>query len=285
MPIKTKTDSIDFIQQFPQLEEAEAATYGAGEVIQAAFENENSLASWAAKGFSTGQVFEPVKDYDFYDDIQGYEPYANAFIDSESPEQTAHIKLQIDQELANKQTLNAAGAGGVAAQIAAGLTDPIYLPFLLAKPFQAGMSAKNAFAVEAAAGGALEAVAEGAKQQTQETRTLTESVFNVSAAALFSGVIGAGAAKMKQAEFKEMTKKMDEVLADPSPRSVGSAEVEQISDESLVIVGEGLVKKARVSPSVRMATSKSRASRLIINQMAENSLVIKGAKEGETVIP
>ena len=30
-----------FIQQFPQLEEAEAATYGAGEVIQAAFENEN----------------------------------------------------------------------------------------------------------------------------------------------------------------------------------------------------------------------------------------------------
>ena len=96
MPIKTKTDSIDFIQNLPQLEETFTASYGMGEIVQAAFENENSLVSWAAQGFSTGQAFDPVKDYDFYDDIQGYEPYANAFIDSESPEQTAYIKLQID---------------------------------------------------------------------------------------------------------------------------------------------------------------------------------------------
>jgi len=285
MPIKTKSDTTDFIQHLPKIEEAETAEYGTGEVIQAAFENENSLVSWAAEGFSTGEAFEPVKDYDFYDDISGYEPYADAFIDSESPGQTAHIKMQLDRELQNKEILNASGVGGVVSQIAAGLTDPIYLPLLFAKPYQAGMSARNAFATEAAAGGMLEALAEGAKHQTQKTRTLTESAFNVGGAALFSGVIGAGASKMKKAEFDSMAKKMDEVLADPSPRSVGAAEVDNITDDSLQIIGEGIVKKARVSPMVRMATSNSRTSRLIINQMAENSLVIKGAKEGETAIP
>jgi len=203
MPIKTRSNETDFIQHLPKVEAAEAASYGTGELIQAAFENENSLVSWAASGFSTGQAFEPVKDYDFYDDITGYEPYADSFIDSESPEQTAHIKMQIDQEVRNKELLNASGAGGIAAQIAAGLTDPIYLPFLFVKPLQAGMSAKNAFAVEAAAGGTLEAIAEGAKHQTQTTRTLAESAFNVGGAALFSGVIGAGAAKCLKPNLRQ----------------------------------------------------------------------------------
>ncbi|MCP4272999.1 MAG: hypothetical protein GY781_13740 [Gammaproteobacteria bacterium] len=285
MPIKTKSDVTGFIQHLPEVEPEVAQTYGVGEVIQAAFENENSFVSWAANGFSTGKGFEPEKGYDFYNDIRGYEDFADSFIDSESPQQTAYIKTQIDHELENKNVLNAAGAGGVVAQMAGALTDPLFLPFLFVKPVSAGMSARNAFAAEVAVGGAAEAIAEGVKHQTQQTRTFTESAFNVGGAALFSGVIGAGAASLSNKQFKEMNKKMDEVLADPSPRSVGAAEVTDISDDSLEIIGQGIVSKAAVSPNVRMATAPSRTSRLIANQMMESSLVIKGAKSGETAIP
>lgn len=285
MPIKTKEDVQGFIHHLPKLEQEEMQSYGVGEIIQASFENENSFVSWASTGFSTGNAFEPVQGYDFYNDIKGYEAFADSFIDSESPEQTSYIKTQIDHELENKNILSASGAGGVVAQMAAGITDPLFLPFLFVKPIQGGMSARNAFVVEASAGGALEAVAEGFKHQTQQTRTFTESAFNVGGAALFSGVIGAGASSLSNRQFKEMTEKMDEVLADPSPRSVGAAEVTDITDENLEIIGRGIVSKAAVSPNVRMATSESRTSRLIANQMMESPLVIKGAKEGETAIP
>ena len=274
------------IQQLPEQSIEAAESPALGEVFTAGFEQENSLVSWASKGFSFGESFAPIPGYDFSDDVAGYEVFAESFIDSESPEQTAHIKMQLDHEIENKNTLAAAGWQGVVAQMAAGATDPIYLPLMFTglgslKPLSSG----KAFASAAAIGAASEVPAEFAKHATQETRTGEESAFNIGGASLFSGVIGAGASTLTRQEFKTLGKKMDEVLLDTSPRSVGAAQVRRVSDENLDIIGVGIVDKARVSPNVRLATSKVRTSKMVANELMESSLVIKGAKEGETAIP
>lgn len=284
MPLKISEAETGFIQTLPQKEEAEVP--GMGEIFTAGFAQENSLVSWASRGFSFGESFQPVNGYDFSEDIKGYEVFAESFIESQSPEQTAHIKMQLDKEIDDKNTLSAGGATAVIAQMAAGLTDPIFLPFMFSGIGVAKTaSPAKAFFTTAGLAGAAEVPAEFAKHATQETRTMTESAFNISGAALFSGVIGAGASALTKQQFKAMGSKMDEVLNDPSPRSVGAAQVNEITDDALDIVGKGIVEKAAVSPNVRLATSNSKTSKMVANQLMESSLVIKGAKEGKTVIP
>jgi len=270
MPLKFSENEIGFIQTLPQKEEAEAP--GMGEIFTSAFAQENSLVSWASRGFSLGESFQPVNGYDFAEDIQGYEVFAESFIESQSPEQTAHIKMQLDKEIDDKNTLSAGGATAIVAQMAAGFTDPIYLPLMFTGLGVAKTaSPAKAFFTTAGVGAAAEVPAEIAKHATQETRTAQESAFNISGAALFSGVMGAGASALSKQEFKSLGSKMDDVLNDPSPRSVGAAQVNEISDDALDIVGKGIVEKAAVSPNVRLATSNSRTSKMVANQLSHSS--------------
>jgi hypothetical protein len=285
MPISKQKDQEGFIQAIPEQEAA--PEIDTGDIFQSAFENENSFVSWAANGFSFGQDFQAVEGYDPFNDIQGYELFSDSFIESDSPQQTAHIKNQLDREVENQKVLSEGGITSVAAQMAAGVTDPIYLPFMLLGIGQvkAGYSAGKAAGVTAIASGASEVPAEIAKHATQEARTLDESLFNIGGATIFAGVIGGGLQKLSKADFKMQSDNMDALMADTSPRSAGAAEVKNISDSEVEVVGVGKLEKIRVSPNVRLATSMSKSAKLTNSSLLESSIVLKGAEKGKTAIP
>jgi hypothetical protein len=219
-----------------------------GKTVQAAFETSNTLGSAIASGmFKQGDlVMDPPpptpidENYNPFQDIKGYEPFASSFIESRNPEHTAAIKQRIDHEQENRQTLDAAGWQGVVASMAAGALDPLLLPMLAipggievkaamafnaaraVSPEAAGAVAKIAasaisplemagrFAAYGAAGAAAQ---EAALHATQETRTLMESVYNVGGATLLSGVLGAAAGKLTRAEFTRLARVVDEDIS------------------------------------------------------------------------
>lgn len=262
-----------------------------GDIYGAAFRQENSFVSAASKGFNIGPHFEPEEGYDPYEqeDLVGYEMYAESFIDSKSHAETYHIKMMIDQELEDRKTLAAAGGHGLVAQMAAGVTDPIYLPLMLTGLGQArlGSNAMQAFRNTAAVGAFSEIPAEAAKQATQETRTLQESAINVGGAALLSGLLGAGVSKLTSAQFDTLSRQADEVFnaADEQPLSMGAAQVEQLSAEDLDLVNVGKLEQWGVSPQVRTQTSPVTETKQIASSMMETALVSKGNIVGKATAP
>ena len=77
--------------------------------------------------FRPARQFEPVEGYNPYADkneLHGYEYWGAKFADSRSPEETAWIKQQIDDENEDRRLLSDAGVVGTLASIAAGM-DPV----------------------------------------------------------------------------------------------------------------------------------------------------------------
>lgn len=62
--------------------------------------------------FRPAKQFEPVDGYNPYADkteLHGYEQWGSAFADSRSPEETAWLKQQIDDENEDRRVLSEAG--------------------------------------------------------------------------------------------------------------------------------------------------------------------------------
>ncbi len=261
------------------------------ETFGAAFRQENSFVSAASKGFGISPGYQPEEGYDPYeDDLTGYELFAESFIDSKSTAETGNIKMMIDQEMVDRQTLSAAGGTGFVAQMAAGVTDPIYLPLMATGigEIRMGANAAKAFGQTAAIGAFSEIPAEAAKQATQETRTIEESLINIGGAAFLSGLLGAGMSKLSNAQFNDLAKKTDDMLRAPEDTpnlSVGAAQVVQNSLEDLELVNAGKIEQWGVSPIVRTQVSPVVETRQIASQMMETPLISKGNIEGKSTTP
>ena len=77
----------------------------------AAFRQNNLLGQM----FRPAKQFEPVDGYNPYVDkneLHGYEQWGSAFADSRSPEETAWLKQQIDDENEDRRVLSEAGGEG-----------------------------------------------------------------------------------------------------------------------------------------------------------------------------
>lgn len=77
-------------------------------VWSAAFRQNNLLGEM----FRPAKQFEPVDGYNPYADkteLHGYEQWGSAFADSRSPEETAWLKQQIDDENEDRRVLSEAG--------------------------------------------------------------------------------------------------------------------------------------------------------------------------------
>ncbi len=279
------------------------------DVTKAAFRQENSLASALANGNSLTTVYEKQDGYDPFQfngktDIQGYEEYAPSFAGSNSESQTAAIKAQLDMELKDRDTLQAGGIPAIMAQMAAGVTDPVFLPLMLTP---AGVGTKGVgfarsaleFGASAASG---EIVAETAKHASQETRTFEDSLINVAGATLLSGIGGGLLSQVGSREFKSVSKAIDEdIHAQPGGEklsfngdesdlvqdggSVGAAKRKHVEDEYLDIEGALGVEKLPVSPIIRTMTSPEVATKSIVQQMMETPVITKGEKAGIATAP
>lgn len=168
------------------------------ETVPAAFKMTNSVANLAE--YVAGQDFgllqtpydeAPDPSYDPLSDIEGYQFYADAFIDARNRGDVARIKRKIDQENEALMTLQSAGGAGLVAGLAAGIFDPINL-----LPFSAGAKA-------AQGGRILSGIAEGAKvgllssaavepvlQLNQLTRTWKDAAFDIGASTILAGALG-----------------------------------------------------------------------------------------------
>ncbi len=253
------------------------------DVFESAFRVENSVGSW----LSNEQMPNlPAQiDYNPYDDdgkdIKGYEFFANSFVASQSPEQTAWIKQKIDREIEDRKVVDAGGALGVVAYIAAGMTDPMLLPAFLVPggPLIGASSILGAGLRTAGAAGVLEAGVEGVKHSTQSARTGTESLINIGGAALVSGILGSSVAALTRKELDTFSEEMTEYLS--SPRSVGAAQANRLEAEDTRTASSlTRLEKVGVSPLLRTTESPSQATREAANQLVESPLHTKGNIEG-----
>lgn len=148
-----------------------------------------------------------IADYNPLQDIQGYEPFARAFRDAETPDDVVIIKRRIDREIEDRRTLEAGGAEGVVAQIVAGTVDPIMLLPVggaITRSARLGEEVAQGALRAGRTGAVVAAGAEAALQASQETRTAAESGIAIGASAVLSGILG-GAAPLVRASIGHLT--------------------------------------------------------------------------------
>jgi hypothetical protein len=185
------------------------------QVWTAAFEQSNMVVNLAERMFR--DVYPAVDGYSAIDEIAGsryHDMYGDRFIHSRSPQETAQIKTQIDQEERNQQIMAQGGAGGVIAGMVAGNLDPtLFLPGAVAiKAGRGGLSFSRAALSVAPAVAMQTGIQEAALQMNQQTRTAGEGVANVATSTIVGAVLGGGAARLLTGPERAYITKQAELL-------------------------------------------------------------------------
>lgn len=275
----------------PEPQQPEPSVWGA------AFRQNNLLAEM----FRPVKQFEPVEGYNPYTDkseIHGYEQWGSAFADSRSPEETAWLKQQIDDENEDRRVLSEAGGEGVLASIAAGVVDPVTVASMFIPGAQGGAVAR--IASQAAIGAAATAASEIALNNQQITRTWGESAAHVAAGALMSGVFAAAGSALSPSVRTSATREVADALdnmsvtnpvdvaassAHPDGGSVGAARINEATLEDLTPAGGAVSNVARkagsyLTPFTRLMESPSKTSRRTALELAENNYTLQGNARG-----
>lgn len=259
------------------------------EVVPAAFRSQNSIGSIIAEEPGVPNRVQRI-DPTFHpaDHITGYELWAPRFAASNNAEEVAAIKRQIEQEISDRKTLEAAGWAGIAAEIAAGGIDPINLVPIGGTAVRSVKLGKNVLEgglATARAGMIGASLSEALLHSSQQTRTLGESAANVAGATVLSGVLGGAApviTRLFGRDLNKFAKEMEGYLAsDLDPHapiarlnpdgSVGAAAARTTTLNQEAVSGalgfEKLIKFQ--DPLIRTATSPSLEARRAVQQLAE----------------
>jgi len=263
----------------PQAVSSGAPSPGALDTLAASFRQGNIVSS-LYEGVVTGRFSrrpQAQPGYDPLGDIAGFEDYAHRFFDSESAQETANIKRRIGFELADKQVIAQAGGWGLASSIASGVVDPVTLASM-AIPV-AGATTRGA-AIMRAVGTqvALDTVSEALFHATQETRTAEQSVINIGASAIMTGIVGAAiAGRIPRGELDKAIRTVNEELNEV-PAEVGSTVGAAARGAGTTLAEEGVSGWAaraitstvgKVSLLGRLITSPSRVARQTAQELAE----------------
>ncbi|QGH62739.1 hypothetical protein [Serratia proteamaculans] len=263
----------------------------------AAFRQNNILAGM----FRPAKQFEPTEGYNPYADkseLQGYEQWGTAFSDARSPEETAWIKQQIDDENEDRRVLAEAGGVGTLASIAAGVVDPVTVASMFIPGAQGGALARIGSQITIGATGT--ALSEVALNNQQITRTWGESAAHVAAGALLSGVFASAGAALSPSVRSAATREVGDALDNLSVTSavdnaaaslsdggsVGAARISEATLEDLTPVSGGVVgnlaRKAGnyLTPITRLMESPSKVSRRTALELAENNFTLEGNLRG-----
>ncbi|HIH5645175.1 TPA: hypothetical protein ACYSHR_001945 [Serratia marcescens] len=263
----------------------------------AAFRQNNVLAGM----FQPTKQFEAVGGYNPYADkteLQGYEQWATAFSDAKSPQETAWIKQQIDDENEDRRVLSEAGGVGTLASIAAGAVDPVTVASMFIPGAQGGALAR--IGSQVAIGAAGTALSEVALNNQQVTRTWGESAAHVAAGALLSGVFASAGTAISPSVRTAATREVGDALDNfsvasavdnaaaslPEGGSVGAARISEATLEDLTPVSGGaigtLARRAGsyLTPVTRLMESPSKTARRTALELAENNFTLEGNLRG-----
>lgn len=248
-------------------------------VLGAAFRQYNLMSGLLnpAPDFEEQEGYNPFSNPD---EIRGYEPWATAFSDSRSPQQTASIRQRIDDENQDRQFLAESGAPGVLASIAAGVVDPVTIASLFVPGAQGGLAARVASNAAIAAGGT--AISELALHQQQYTRTAEESLFHTAAGAVLGGMLGAGSHLLSpEVRNAAQTEIADSLRNINTGGSVGAMNVPATTLAQETMRGPKVVNKVmNMTPLGRTMESPSVTVRRTVQQLAENNLTTAKNLEG-----
>nr|WP_279508921.1 hypothetical protein [Klebsiella variicola] len=265
-------------------------------VWDAAFRTNNSLAGMVRMP----QQFEPAAGYNPYADkneIKGYEQWATAFADSQSPEETAWIKNHIDNENEDRRVTADAGWKGTLANIASGMLDPFTLASMFIPGAQGTLAAR--IGSQVAIGAAGTAISEVALNQQQYTRTAGESAAHIAAGAMFSGIFATAGAMITPSVRTAATREMADALENvgmanainrgmdslPDGGSVGAMQIRQATLDDLTLDGGkaadiALKAGGYMTPISRVISSPSRNARITALELAENNFALRGNQRG-----
>ncbi len=274
----------------PEPQQLEPSVWGA------AFRQNNLLAEM----FRPAKQFESVDGYNPYADkteLHGYEQWGSAFSDSRSPEETAWLKQQIDDENEDRRVLSEAGGEGVLASIAAGVVDPVTVASMFIPGAQGGAVAR--IASQAAIGAAATAASEVALNNQQITRTWGESATHVAAGAMLSGVFATAGAAISPTVRNAATRELGDALnnasvtdsvgraldSSPDGGSIGAMRINEASLDDLTLAGGAVADAALraggyMTPLTRTMTSPSRNTRVAALELAENNFTLRGNERG-----
>lgn len=284
--------------------QAEADQPTNSQIWGAAFRQNNTIGSGVANkevGMSTDAGQGPYMDPNWHtwNSLQGTK-YADRWDDFQgifNKQDFEARKAQVDLEDNDRKTMAQSGLMGTVAGITAGITDlPSLIP--VAGELNGARTAANvgkAFVRGAGSVGAGVAVQEAALQGSQATRTAGESATNIGASMLLGGIIGSGAHILLPGERQAAGAAVDRLRNDPlqsvaaGPQSAGAAATQNLTRADLSVDGKAagaiVDKTAWLNPNLRLNTSASTNSRLIGQQLAENTIYQTMHAEGGTVGP
>lgn len=286
-----------------------------GDIFSAFFQEVNTTPA-ILRLIQGEQRPDPVFGYNPFrdDDLSGYEGERELFVGSRSPAETRVIKAQIDRERHRGQVIRNSGFTGIVAAISAGFTSPENLiPFgLIFRGVRTGATAGRIAAESAGSGFLASGVAEAILQRDQLTRTPEESVLNMTADAILSGVLGGASGLLSDARREaqrqviaaqltrgpvgdQIAGKLGtaEELAKLTPRQqtervmAALREVDPAFDEVLAPGGwlsRKLVRGLRFNPGGRlMTTAESGEARLLGLQLVESPVLRRLTRQGGTL--
>jgi hypothetical protein len=272
---------------------------GIAETLGAAFRTENTLGSAAVRAYDSAGVHNQLEPgYSAWDDIKGtpYEDHWQNFVESNNRGYSDFIKREIDRETADRRTLAAAGGGGIAASLLAGVVDPTILIPVGGEIALAGKGVwrfGRGAMVGARAAAVGTAAQEGVLQATQELRTPEESAMAIGSSIVLGGLVGGSVAGLmsrpEQLAAESALERIhtDAMNAQPAPASAGAAAVKPITTEDLTVAGRVANKVASttrmISPNLRANFRAAPSARQFSQELAENTLYQGMHGEGRTL--
>ncbi|GAA0614872.1 hypothetical protein [Paenochrobactrum glaciei] len=266
-----------------------------GETLAAAFRTDNMVTSFiTSRGMADPyEIEQGFNAIDYVKDDPDFAPYVERFSGIFNQKAADALKVQIQREIADRRTLDAAGVHGVIASLAAGVFD---LPTIL--PVGGGLIGASRSVVSTAAGAAVgagidAAVSEAGLQLTQQTRTGEESIFNIGGSVLLGGALGTLVGRyLSASEMSGLSRKIEEqnkafedadiaVFGGGGAQSAGAAAVNkgptEIKDEALIRKLWGVRSQ---DPLIRSQLSDFEEARTTARQLAETPLEYKANAEG-----
>ena len=279
------------------------------ETIGAAFSLQNTVASTLTSNALGYDQLRQDEDFDFQEEIKGYEQYADRFVDVYNREAMNAIKLDIDQETEERKILDASGWLGTASEFGAAIIDlPTLIPGgTFVRGSQLGYSAVKSGLAVGAASGVAAASAEAILQSTQQTRTALETGAAIGGSVILGGLLGYGGARLlTRGEWDQLSKAIEtdlqgfegiedvqnvtETIIDHlKTQPAGAQSVDQLNLKDLGISGPAAERVAqltaalRINPGVQSMLSPASSTRRIFAQLAESPIARKYEEAGETL--
>lgn len=269
---------------------------GLMDTMGAAMRQENPVVSGANQyRIDKTKPFDP--NYRVWDDIQGtpYEPYAMQFVDARDEEDVQGIKAQLDQEMEDRATLDAAGPWGVIASMGAAILSPTTL-------LPGGALVKGAKGVSiartAANVGAYAAIAATADElmlhNSQRLRTPQESAMAIGGSVILGGLLGGGIGSLSKAQHARSSAAAAALPAqiqeiDRAMQSLSAASTAQdltLRRERLfqaINAVPGLRGLVRSDPILRAQISPNTGAREALVDLVETPLQYEAGGVGQTV--